>query len=92
MESAAALYHLFMKSMGRKTVKGTNVSAPLSAKATATKPATSAAVQMTTATIQPAHDEIAKRAYELYLARGSVEGHQEEDWLLAEAELNRAAK
>jgi DUF2934 family protein len=68
-----------MKSTGRKTVKGTQVSAPLSAKA---KSSTSK-----TAT-PPTREQIAKRAYELYLERGSVEGHHEEDWLLAEAELS----
>lgn len=35
----------------------------------------------------PTHDEIARRAYELYLARGSRPGHQDEDWLQAEREL-----
>jgi len=70
-----------MNSTGRKTVKGTNVSAPLSAKATSKKSATA------TAATEPSYDQIAKRAYELYLERGSVEGHHEEDWLLAEAEL-----
>jgi hypothetical protein len=70
-----------MKSTGRKTVKGTKVSAPLSAKA---KPGS----KSTVATTLPTHEQIAKRAYELYLERGSVEGHHEEDWLLAEAELS----
>jgi hypothetical protein len=69
-----------MKSTGRKTVKGTKVSAPLSAKAKS--------VSKTATAIPPTHEQIAKRAYELYLERGSVEGHHEEDWLLAEAELS----
>lgn len=30
---------------------------------------------------------IALRAYELYLQRGGVDGHAEEDWLHAEREL-----
>ena len=38
---------------------------------------------------EPTHEEIAARAYELYLARGSLDGYSEEDWLLAEAELRR---
>jgi len=39
-----------------------------------------------------ANDEaIAKRAYELYLQRGSVPGHELDDWLEAEAELTSAA-
>lgn len=35
----------------------------------------------------PTHEEIARRAYELFLARGSAPGHQDEDWLQAEREL-----
>ena len=30
---------------------------------------------------------IALRAYELYLQRGGVDGHADEDWLLAEREI-----
>jgi hypothetical protein len=37
----------------------------------------------------PSHDEIARRAYELFLERGSAEGRSEEDWLRAEDELRR---
>jgi hypothetical protein len=39
----------------------------------------------------PESDAIAKRAYELYLQRGSVSGHELDDWLQAEAELSRSA-
>jgi Protein of unknown function (DUF2934) len=39
----------------------------------------------------PAQEAIAKRAYELYLQRGSVPGYELEDWLSAEAELIAAA-
>jgi hypothetical protein len=35
----------------------------------------------------PTRDAIAKRAYELYLARGKADGHQFEDWIQAEREL-----
>ena len=31
--------------------------------------------------------KIALRAYELYLQRGGVDGHAEEDWLQAEQEI-----
>jgi len=34
-------------------------------------------------------EEIRRRAYELYEARGREEGHATEDWLQAEAELSR---
>lgn len=37
------------------------------------------------------NEAIAKRAYELYLQRGSVSGHELDDWLEAEAELSREA-
>ena len=36
----------------------------------------------------PGRDEIARRAYELFLQRGSVPGHETDDWLQAEAELS----
>jgi hypothetical protein len=40
----------------------------------------------------PSQEAIAKRAYELYLQRGSVSGYELEDWLTAEAELIAAAE
>lgn len=40
---------------------------------------------------QPSQEEIAQRAYELYLQRGSVPGHETDDWLQAEAELSAGA-
>jgi hypothetical protein len=73
-----------MKLIGRKTVKGGKVSAPMvKAASTVSKGKASAAGY------DPSHEDIAARAYELYLARGSVDGYSEEDWLLAEAELRR---
>jgi hypothetical protein len=42
-------------------------------------------------TATPDSEMIAKRAYELYLQRGSVPGHELDDWLEAEAELSKAA-
>jgi hypothetical protein len=67
--------------LGRKTVKTEKTSAPMvkaskSSKAAASKKAA------------PSHDEIAKRSYELFLARGGEHGHAEEDWLTAERELS----
>ena len=35
----------------------------------------------------PTHEEIALRAYEIYLARGREDGHDVDDWLQAEREL-----
>jgi hypothetical protein len=42
-------------------------------------------------TASPQAEAIAKRAYELYLQRGSVAGYELDDWLQAEAELSSAA-
>lgn len=35
----------------------------------------------------PTHEQIARRAYELYAQRGYVDGYAEEDWAQAEREL-----
>lgn len=35
----------------------------------------------------PTHEEIAKRAYEIYLERGGAPGSQDTDWSQAEQEL-----
>jgi hypothetical protein len=36
------------------------------------------------------HSEIRRRAYEIYLERGGLPGHELEDWLQAEYELQKA--
>ena len=36
---------------------------------------------------QPSHEEIAKKAYALYLTRGARDGHDVADWLEAERRL-----
>jgi hypothetical protein len=36
---------------------------------------------------RPNHQEIAARAYHLYLERGRLSGHEVDDWLQAEYEL-----
>jgi len=40
-----------------------------------------------TALPEPAEEAIAKRAYEIYLARGADDGNDLADWLQAEGEL-----
>lgn len=40
-----------------------------------------------TAKIEPTHEEIALRAYEIYLERGGAPGDALEDWIRAEREL-----
>lgn len=78
---------MLMKMIGRKTVKGGKTSAPLmKAASNGKKAATASSVNRG----EPTHEEIAARAYELYLARGSLDGYSEEDWLMAEAELRRS--
>ena len=37
-------------------------------------------------------NDIARRAYDLYLARGREDGHDVEDWLAAERELKGGSK
>jgi hypothetical protein len=41
--------------------------------------------------IKPTHEEIARRAYELYEERGSQHGRDWEDWFQAERELRQRA-
>jgi hypothetical protein len=41
---------------------------------------------------QPPDEEIAHRAYELWLAHGATHGHDVDDWLAAESELRRARR
>jgi hypothetical protein len=43
----------------------------------------------TVAEAEPTHEEIARRAYELFLERGGDGGHDSDDWLRAEAELRK---
>jgi hypothetical protein len=38
----------------------------------------------------PTSEQIAARAYELFVARGGEHGHDVEDWLAAERELTEA--
>ncbi len=41
---------------------------------------------------QPSREEIALRAYELWLESGATHGHDVEDWLDAECELHRGRR
>jgi hypothetical protein len=41
-------------------------------------------------TLQPTEEEIAVRAYHIYLERGGAEGEPLDDWLQAERELSEA--
>jgi hypothetical protein len=39
----------------------------------------------------PSHEEISRRAYEIYLDHGSLPGNELDDWLQAERELQKVA-
>jgi DUF2934 family protein len=43
----------------------------------------------TSASRAPSQNEIELRAYQIFLERGGVDGHAEEDWMQAESELRR---
>ena len=76
-----AVYDFFMKLIGRKTVKGGKVSAPKVKSASANGKAA------VVSGWEPSHEDIAARAYELYLDRGERPGGDLEDWLDAEREI-----
>jgi hypothetical protein len=40
----------------------------------------------------PTHDQIAQRAYEIFVERGRPEGRDQEHWLLAESQLCQGKK
>ncbi len=78
-----------------KTLKKTAAGANRKKAATTNRPKKAGVTDATSATPQteraalrePTHDEIARRAYELYRARGSRDGRASDDWLRAEREL-----
>lgn len=39
---------------------------------------------------EPTHDEVAKKAYAIYEKEGHSQGHAENNWLEAEAQLKKA--
>jgi hypothetical protein len=46
--------------------------------------------RVNTDTMRPSHDQIAQLAYRRFEARGRVDGHDLDDWLMAERELRQA--
>jgi hypothetical protein len=46
----------------------------------------------TTGRADPTRAEVARRAYSLYEARGCADGHDVEDWVLAERQLQRGLR
>ena len=69
----------FELELGRMLMAGTN-ERKTTGSASATEPRTQAARR-------PSHDEIAMRAFQIYLSRGEWPGRDVEDWLEAERQL-----
>jgi hypothetical protein len=60
-------------------------------KPASTQPPTPTAPSKQTAIdVQPLRDEVAKRAYSLYLAQGCPQGHDVQHWLEAEDQVTKA--
>jgi hypothetical protein len=47
-------------------------------------------IKATRTILSPGSDDIARRAFELYCARGCEDGHDVQDWLEAERQLRQA--
>ncbi|MBI4510831.1 MAG: DUF2934 domain-containing protein [Deltaproteobacteria bacterium] len=71
------------KSGGRKTVAKGSVARKSSRRARSDMANADRASEPCGAT----HEEIARRAYELFVQRGCQDGHHLDDWLMAETEL-----
>lgn len=56
-------------------------------RAEAPRPASAAALSKNEINFTPAPDEVARRAYFSYVNQGSLDGHEVQHWLKAEAEL-----
>ena len=81
------------KSTAVQADAGTATTVPADAATTATPAKSAPTSGVTTASARPpkpapSHEEIARRSYEIFLARGGEPGHAEEDWLAAERELS----
>ncbi len=70
--------------MARNNAK-TTASTP--AKPATTPPAAPEKNVIATPRSGPTHEQIARRAYEIFLARGGTHGNAEQDWIQAEREL-----
>ena len=74
------------KTAAKKTPPAATATRKRTAPAAAAKKSATLAVQAASRT-HPTREEIARRAYELYLARGGREGSAIDDWLEAERQL-----
>jgi hypothetical protein len=73
--------------MAKQAVSRTKASTPRKHRTDVIAPA---AQPMMAAPPMPSHEAIARRAFELYQARGGAGGDPMSDWLLAETELRGA--
>ena len=64
--------------------EGTGVSGPAAASVESGRASAEAA--------EPSREDIARRAHEIYLARGADDGSADDDWLRAEQELRQAIR
>jgi hypothetical protein len=55
--------------------------------AAAPQPAAAAALSQNESNFTPSPDEVARRAYFSYVNQGSLDGHEVQHWLAAEAQL-----
>jgi hypothetical protein len=55
----------------------------------ATVPSATGDIPIESLAIEPIHDDIARRAYQLYEERGREHGRDQEDWFQAERELRQ---
>ncbi len=80
-----------VKSAAKPLVKSERGARKVSAKLPATKMAMAKAAPTRTkaapAKNSPSREEIARRAYEIYMGRGQAPGREGEDWAQAEREL-----
>jgi hypothetical protein len=78
--------------MTTTTTATATATAPATATATASElgrriPGEALFAKNTGARVHPTQDEIGRLAYHFYVARGRHDGHDVDDWLLAEREL-----
>ena len=75
------------KTSTKSTTKRNTKRPPANAAAETTTVESTSVGATSVETRTPSHEEIAQRAFELYLARGRTHGRAQEDWLSAEREL-----
>lgn len=75
--------------MGRNTAKTPTTNEKETSKVASTPPAKAATASNTAAPARtgPTHEQIARRAYEIFMARDGQPGDPEQDWMQAEREL-----